>query len=99
MNPQNAYKTLSKQARETNKPDMYSLLGSGRNPRKHVTKAMGKHRDGPYYDSSEESGSPYIRSVLIGEYPKTVRTSLFLIYDKCCPVVNVEYLARVVSLI
>uniref|UniRef100_H2ZQW1 HTH La-type RNA-binding domain-containing protein n=1 Tax=Ciona savignyi TaxID=51511 RepID=H2ZQW1_CIOSA len=30
----NAYKTLSKLARDDNKPDMYSLLGSGRNPRK-----------------------------------------------------------------
>nr|CAB3263389.1 la-related protein 6 [Phallusia mammillata] len=52
---QNAYKTLSKQAREDNKPEMYSLLGSGRNPRKQAVKGIGKHRDMLGYDSSEDS--------------------------------------------
>ncbi|XP_076818071.1 la-related protein 6-like isoform X2 [Clavelina lepadiformis] len=52
---QNAYKTLSKKAREEEKPDMYSLLGSGRNPRKQAGK--GFKRDGLYYDSSEDSAN------------------------------------------
>lgn len=52
---QNAYKTLSKQAREEELPESYSLLGSGRNPRK----AIGS-RNRDMYDSNDES--PYTSS-------------------------------------
>lgn len=51
---QNAYKTLSKVAREEEKTESYCLLGSGRNPRK----AGGRNRD--VYDSNDES--PYTSS-------------------------------------
>ncbi|XP_039252050.2 la-related protein 6-like [Styela clava] len=50
----NAYKTLSKVAREEEKTESYSLLGSGRNPRK----TGGRNRD--IYDSNDES--PYTSS-------------------------------------
>lgn len=52
---QNAYKTLSRTAREEERTESYSLLGSGRNPRK----ALGKNKEG--YDSNDES--PYTRYI------------------------------------
>ena len=67
---QNAYKSLGKKARDEMTGWEYSLLGSGRNPRRQQKKMKAKERQllgGPYgYDSSEEfSASPYVRSVLI----------------------------------
>nr|XP_002130806.2 la-related protein 6 isoform X1 [Ciona intestinalis] len=58
----NAYKTLSKQARDDNKPDMYSLLGSGRNPRKqlpHSKRDNDSADESPYLSSKENS--PMVR--------------------------------------
>lgn len=56
-NAQNAYRTLSKEARnENNKCDMYNLLGSGRNPRKKMSKSHGN------FDSGDDSQSPYVSS-------------------------------------
>lgn len=56
-NAQNAYRTLSREARnENNKCDMYSLLGSGRNPRKKTSKSHGN------FDSGDDSQSPYVSS-------------------------------------
>jgi len=59
---QNAYKTLGKSAREENTGWEYSLLGSGRNPRRQQKKQKAKERQGLLcgsygYDSSEEFGS------------------------------------------
>lgn len=64
---QNAYKTLGKNAREENTGWEYSLLGSGRNPRRQQKKQKAKERQllgGGYgYDSSEEFGSsPFVSS-------------------------------------
>ncbi|CAG5098169.1 Oidioi.mRNA.OKI2018_I69.XSR.g15428.t1.cds [Oikopleura dioica] len=64
---QNAYKTLGKIAREENTGWEYSLLGSGRNPRRQQKKQKAKERQllgGSYgYDSAEEFGSsPFVSS-------------------------------------
>ena len=62
---QNAYKNLGKKARDENTGWEYSLLGSGRNPRRQIKKMKAKERQllGGYgYDSSEEfNSSPYVR--------------------------------------
>lgn len=52
---QNAYKTLSKEARNDNKNETFSLLGSGRNPKKQAAKSLVRHRDGFSCDSADES--------------------------------------------
>lgn len=67
---QNAYKTLSRIAREEERTESYSLLGSGRNPRK----ALGKNKDGydsnddsPYTSSRENSPMPGRKKFVIGK--------------------------------
>ena len=67
---QNAYKNLGKKARDENTGWEYSLLGSGRNPRRQQKKMKAKERQllgGSYgYDSSEEFNStPYSRFLII----------------------------------
>lgn len=58
---QSAYKTLSKEARNDNKNETFSLLGSGRNPKKQAAKSLVRHRDGLSCDSADES-SPCVSS-------------------------------------
>jgi len=53
---QNAYKTLSKEARSDSKNETFCLLGSGRNPKKQAAKSLVRHhRDGFSCDSADES--------------------------------------------